>query len=306
MPPFLPVRAFNRSQRLRIGNQQVTNNATTYVDLGQLPVVLGPHVTTATSGGTGLAESTQYFYAVTACDAYGGETPISAVVNVTTGADLTSANSLNWIPVTEASGNFTAVATTYNVYRGTVEGTLVRIASGVTNHFYTDTGVNSIKNVTFLGGGSPPTTNNTYYAAETNQSARKDLSAHSAIGSYYTVGGLSNSNSDTVVNSGATTAPTNLVIAVAAGELKVRSTGVFVPIAGGNTTLSAASSTEDRTDLVWVNAATGAQGHTSGTPAAIGQSVPPAVPAGDIPVAAYLVAKSATAAVLVADLRPRP
>lgn len=306
MPPFLPIRAFNRSQNLRIGNQKVTNNATTYVDLGQLPVPLGVRATTTTTGGTALPAETQLFYAVTACDAYGGETPISAIVNVTTGSGSTNSDSLNWIPITEPSGNFTAVATSYNVYRGTAENALKRIASGVTNHFYTDTGVNSIKNTTFLGGESAPTTNNTYYAAETNQSARKDLSAHSAIGSYYTVGGLSNSNSDTVVNSGVTTSAANLVITVTAGELKVRSTGLFIAVAGGTTTLSAASGTEDRTDLVWVNATTGAQGHTSGTTAPIGQSVPPAAPAGTIPVAAYFVGKSATTAVLVADLRPRP
>jgi hypothetical protein len=306
MPPFLPIRAYNRSQNVRIGNQKVTNNTTTYVDLGQLPVVLGPRVVTATSGGTGLAESTEYFYAVTACDAYGGETPISAIVHVTTGADLTSSNIVSWIPVTEKSGNYTVSATSYNVYRGTAENALKRIASGVTTHYFTDTGVNSITNTTFPAAASPSTTNNTYYAAETNQGVRKDLSAHSAIGSYYTVGGLSNSNYDTVVNSGVTTSVANLVVTVAAGELKVRSTANYIPVAGGSTTLSAASSTEDRTDLVWVNATTGAVGHTSGTPAALNHSEPPAAPEGTLPVAAYLVAKLATAAVLIADLRPRP
>lgn len=306
MPQFLPVRAYNRSQSVRIGNQKIISGETTYVDLGQLPIPLGVHAITATTGGTGLAESTKYFYAVTAVDAYNKETPISAIVEVTTGADTTSSNNVSWIPITEKSGNFTVTAKSYNVYRGTEEGKLTRIASGVTTHFYLDTGVNSILNTNFLAGGTAATSNKTFYTSESGQSNRKDLSYHSAIGSYYVVGPLTNTPSEVVVQSGVTSSAANLVITVAAGELKNRTTGLYVTVAGGSTTLSAASSTEDRTDLVWVNATTGVQGHTSGTPAAVGHSEPPAAPEGTIPVGAYLVAKNATVAVLVADLRPRP
>lgn len=305
MPPFLPVRSFNRSQRVRIGNQVLSPSATTYVDLGNLPAPLGIHAITATTGGTGLSASTKYFYAVTACDALGKETTISAIVEVTTGSGSTNSNTINWIPVSEKSGSFTVNASSYNVYRGTTEGNIKRVASGVTNHFFVDTGVNSINNSNFPAGATPPTTNTTFYSAESNQSVRKDLSAHSAIGSYYAVGNPSNSNSDTVVNTGATTTVSLLEVTVAAGELKVRSTGNYIPIAGGKTSLSAANGTEDRTDLVWVNATTGAIGHTSGALATKGRSEPPAAPEGTLPLAAYLVEAAATAAVLVADLRPR-
>lgn len=133
----------------------------------------------------------------------------------------------------------------------------------------------------------------------------KELAYHSSIGQVFAVGALTQSNVDQVVATGATTSVSNLVVTVAAGELKTRSTGVYVAVAGGTTTLSAADGTQDRTDLVWVDSVTGAQGHTNGTLAPAGTSVAPATPAGKVPVASYLVAATLTVATLVADLRPR-
>lgn len=146
----------------------------------------------------------------------------------------------------------------------------------------------------------------TSYVDITDGNVKRDLQRHSAIGSYIVVGALTISNLDEIVQSGVTTSPTNLVITVAAGELKVRSTGAFITVAGGTTTLSTADATKDRTDLITVDAVTGAQNHTNGALANPGLSVAPATPAGKIPVATYLVAATATVAVLVADVRPRP
>lgn len=306
MPPFLPVRATNRSQAVRIGNQLLSRDTTTYVDLGQLSVPLGLRAAaTATTGGT-LAKSQKYFYFITAIDAYGGETTVSAEIEKETGAGTaTNTITLSWLPQINVSGGFTAPAPAYNVYRGTTSGTEVLVASGVTGTTYVDTGANSLGNTNYTLGASAPTTNNTFYPGESNQSVKKDLQAHSAIGAYLVVGGLSAWGTESVIMTGATTTVTNLEVTVAAGELRNRNTGLIAAIAGGVVTFAAASGTEDRTELVWVNATTGAVGFTKGTPAPVTTSVPPALPAGAIPVAAYLVAKSATVAVKVADLRPR-
>lgn len=148
-------------------------------------------------------------------------------------------------------------------------------------------------------------TSTTTYVNIEDGTTKKDLVHHSAIGALQVVGPLTASNEDWVVNTGATTTVSLLKITVAAGEIKQRSTGTYVAVAGGETTLSAASETQDRTDLIWVDH-TGTVGHTSGTPAAKGTSVAPATPEGKIPVATYLVAEKATAATNGKDVRPRP
>jgi len=298
MAPFLPIRAWNRSQRVRIGGKNLSPNETTYVDLGELSTPIGVRASTATTGGTGLAASTEYFYKVVAIDTYGGETLPSAEVNVTTGTGATNSNTLSWLPVANASG--------YNVYRSTTTGTETLVASGVLTAYFVDTGVTKINNYNYKAGKALPTKNNTSYSDISRQNVKKELSYHSAIGAFYVVGPITASSSQTVVVSGLSTTVANLVVTVASGEVENRSTGIYTAVTGGTTTLSAASATEDRTDLVWVNTTTGAVGHTSGTPASVHESVPPVAPEGTIPVAAYLVAKEATAAVLVADLRPRP
>lgn len=76
----------------------------------QPPVPQTPGISTSTSGGTGLAAATQYFYKVTAT-LPGGETGPSAEVNVTTGAGGTNSNTVTWASVANATG--------YTVYRGT-------------------------------------------------------------------------------------------------------------------------------------------------------------------------------------------
>lgn len=88
---------------------------------------------TSTSGGTGLAATTQYFYKVTAVDANGNESLASNEVNVTTGAGGTNSNTVNWGAV--------AGAASYRVYRGTATGAenVVYVAAGSATSFL-DTG----------------------------------------------------------------------------------------------------------------------------------------------------------------------
>lgn len=117
----------------------------------------------------------------------------------------------------------------------------------------------------------------TTYVDLANGVVKRDLQRHSAVGAYIIVGALTNSNLDEVVTTGATATVTGstLVVTVAAGELKKRSTGVFITVAGGTATLAAADASLDRTDLVWLNAATGAVGWSKGILAAAATSVAP-------------------------------
>ncbi|GAC1522465.1 MAG: hypothetical protein NVS3B1_07870 [Marmoricola sp.] len=86
---------------------------------------------TATTGGTGLAAATAYYYKVSALGA-GGETLPSNEQTVTTGAGGTNSNTVNWAAVPGATG--------YRVYRGTVAGAEnVYYAVGAVTTF-TDTG----------------------------------------------------------------------------------------------------------------------------------------------------------------------
>ena len=76
---------------------------------------------TSTTGGTGLAASTAYYYKVTAIfngssSVAGGsvESPASGEQSITTGLGTTNSNTVNWSAVTGATG--------YRVYRGTTAG----------------------------------------------------------------------------------------------------------------------------------------------------------------------------------------
>jgi hypothetical protein len=89
---------------------------------------------TSTSGGTGLAATTQYFYKVTAVDSNGNESLASNEQNVTTGAGGTNSNTVNWAAVPGASG--------YRVYRGTAAGAenVVYVVATGTAVSFVDTG----------------------------------------------------------------------------------------------------------------------------------------------------------------------
>ena len=69
--------------------------------------------TTLTTGGTDLAESTAYYYVVTALNAL-GETVKSNEQTVTTGLGTTNSNTISWAAITGATG--------YRIYRGTAAG----------------------------------------------------------------------------------------------------------------------------------------------------------------------------------------
>lgn len=74
---------------------------------------------TSTSGGTGLAATTTYYYVVTVLNA-NGESVKSNEQSVLTGAGATNSNTVNWGAVAGATG--------YRVYRG--------LASGVYTGYY--------------------------------------------------------------------------------------------------------------------------------------------------------------------------
>lgn len=90
--------------------------------------------TTATTGGTGLAASTAYFYGVAAIG-MPGESLRSNERSITTGLGATNANTVSWAAITGATG--------YRVYRGT--------ATGVLNVFYT---VGAVTSFTDTGAAS--------------------------------------------------------------------------------------------------------------------------------------------------------
>lgn len=90
---------------------------------------------TSTTGGTGLAAATPYFYVVTGVDVNGNESLASNEQTVTTGAGATNSNTVTWAAV---SG-----AVAYRVYRGT--------AAGAENVVYAVAGGNVL---TFLDTGA--------------------------------------------------------------------------------------------------------------------------------------------------------
>lgn len=156
-------------------------------------------------------------------------------------------------------------------------------------------------------GTQTATTGTTIYVDISNASVRRDLAHHTSIGQVLVVGGLSQSNVDTVVTTGGTvTAGAGLTVNVAAGETRTRSTGAYVAgAAATNQALAAAPSAgNERTDLVsW--SSSGAVVVTNGTVAATGASVVPATPTGNTPLATVLVPASATVPGTITDVRPR-
>lgn len=120
----------------------------------------------------------------------------------------------------------------------------------------------------------------TSYVDITNGAIKRDIQRHSAIGAILVVGGLTASNLDTIITTGATATASNLVITVTAGELKKRSSGVFTTIAGGTVTLGTADGTQDRTDLVWIKLSDGSLGWSKGILAAATTSVAPTAGVG--------------------------
>lgn len=100
MPKRVPPTSFTAGRKLTLAGTK----------LGA-PTQTAP--STSTTGGTGLAATTQYFYKVTALNANGESVP-SGEQSVTTGAGSTNSNTVNW--------NSVAGATGYRVYRGTAAG----------------------------------------------------------------------------------------------------------------------------------------------------------------------------------------
>lgn len=148
----------------------------------------------------------------------------------------------------------------------------------------------------------------TTYIDISDVATRKEFTYHSAIGAVYAVGAVTASDSDQVVwTGGVVSNGSGLTVNVTAGEIRTRSTGVFVTgVAGTNFALTVADGTQDRTDLIWWDGTSGAVGKTNGTLAAAGLSVAPATPAGKVPLATVLVAATVTSPGTKTDVRPRP
>ncbi len=102
---------------------------------------------TSTSGGTGLAATTAYYYVVTALTAL-GESTRSNEQTVTTGAGATNSNTVSWAAVPNATG--------YKVYRGTQPGGELQYYTVGAVTSYVDTGA------AVSGQGTPPAVNTTY------------------------------------------------------------------------------------------------------------------------------------------------
>lgn len=239
--PYLPIRSFNRSQNLRIGGYKISSDSTSYIDLGKLPIPVGVQTPVeTTTGGTGLSSGQAYYYQITAVDGFGGETPASVEVTATTSADTTSYLTLRWLPIIDQDGNYVEPVNGYNIYRGTATGAetfLVNVSGGT---IYADglavqtagwgttvSTVNPAVNQLGVANTVPNTVNNTVLLNETNRNFRKELSSSSAIGAYYVVGGISNSNYDLVFNSLPTLSLSTLTLTPSGGELKQRSTGLY-------------------------------------------------------------------------------
>lgn len=102
---------------------------------------------TSTTGGTGLAAATTYYYVVTALNAL-GQTIKSNEQSILTGAGTTNSNTVNWNAVSGATG--------YRIYRGTAagaEGVYYQVGAVTT---YVDTGAAST-------AGTPPTVDSTNF-----------------------------------------------------------------------------------------------------------------------------------------------
>jgi hypothetical protein len=163
-------------------------------------------------------------------------------------------------------------------------------------------------------GGQKITSTATSFIDLSVAATKKEYSYHSAIGAVYPVGGLTSNNSDTVVDYGATvvagTAANSVRVADTlntakttgvAGELRVRSTGVWIAIpVTDSIALTANATGSTRVDLVVVDNATGV-----GT-IVVGTTVAPATPAGKTAIATFTVANATTTLGPITDVRARP
>lgn len=139
---------------------------------------------------------------------------------------------------------------------------------------------------------------------------RKSVGYHSAIGAVYPVGSLTASNASVVFTNGVVVTAQGTpdqTVAVSAGELRDRTTGVYVAVAAVSAlAASAAHATLARIDIVQVNTTTGVATYKAGTAAA--SPVAPAPDASNIVVAN--VGRAATDNTIstsdITDLRPRP
>ncbi len=143
-------------------------------------------------------------------------------------------------------------------------------------------------------------------------SVRKDLADHSTLGQIFVVGPITASNSDGVVTSagaGAVTPGTGVSVNVAAGELKVQSTGAFVAGAAATNqalTLTTSAGQSQVFGINWDNTA-GTVSVTAGTPATTGSQVAPAIPAGVTRLATVTLANGAASVITgnIVDARGR-
>lgn len=116
--------------------------------LTQVLVPVQSALSTSTTGGTGLAASTAYFYVVSATNA-SGETTKSNEQTITTGLGATNSNTVSWAAVTGATG--------YRVYRGT--------ATGAQNVYYVVGAVTTLVDTGAASTGGAPSVSNTTGAA---------------------------------------------------------------------------------------------------------------------------------------------
>lgn len=149
----------------------------------------------------------------------------------------------------------------------------------------------------------------TSYIDVSDAAVRKEFSYHSAIGSVFAVGPLTDNNSDVIVHWGAATDEgadnSDLIVHTGAGELYVRSTGTYVDVAATDSTLSAAHGTLVRIDIIQVNTTTGVVTKKNGTAAASPVAATP--DAGNIAIASINVPATDTAITnnQITDVRPR-
>jgi hypothetical protein len=146
----------------------------------------------------------------------------------------------------------------------------------------------------------------TYYVDISSGSTKRELNHYQAIGSVIAVGQLTATNSDAVVvTGGVVSAGTGLSVNVTAGELRTRSTGLYVNGASAtNSAIGANASGNPRIDLVVWDNTSGAVSVVAGTAAA--SPVAPATPAGKTALATVAVANGASAPGTITDVRPRP
>lgn len=155
-------------------------------------------------------------------------------------------------------------------------------------------------------GNQRLTSTATSYVDISDGKTKRELQNHQALGSVVVVGQLTANNSDVVVTTGGLgSAGTGLSVNVSAGELRNRSTGVYVAGASAtNQALTANSSGNPRVDLVVWDNTTGAVSVVTGTAAA--SPVAPTAAAGTTPLFTVAVANGASAPGTITDVRPRP